>query len=132
MHRAHDLEKRQHLFLHRILQPLAPSQVGIFGSGNGLDVSKEAARAEKAIEAKWSSKPAYVPTDAPDDGSDTPSINFGPAPPLPPRKDAPPPYAPASSSSMTATAAGIQHPPRLPPRPQNLKQSVPQPMPGSL
>jgi hypothetical protein len=113
--RAHDLEKRQHLFAHHILQPLAPSQVGIFGSGNGLEITPDVVAAEKRIEAKWSSKPAYVPIEAQDDGEDTPTASAGP-PPLPPR-DAPPAYT-EGPASTSARPQPPQLPPRLPPRPK--------------
>ncbi|CAK9779990.1 hypothetical protein CC85DRAFT_283575 [Cutaneotrichosporon oleaginosum] len=114
---AHDLEKRQHLFAHHILQPLAPSQVGIFGSGNGLEITPEVVAAEKRIEAKWSARPAYIPPEIQDDGEDTPAINAGP-PPLPPR-DAPPAYSEVpASASASARRQPPQLPPRLPPRPK--------------
>ncbi|BEI99891.1 hypothetical protein CcaverHIS631_0409340 [Cutaneotrichosporon cavernicola] len=113
---AHDLEKRQHLFAHHILQPLPPSQVGIFGSGNGLEITPEVVEAEKRIEAKWSSRPAYIHPEAEDDGKDTPTFSAGP-PPLPPRRDAPPAYSETEASS-SARPQPPTLPPRLPPRPK--------------
>lgn len=71
--RAHDLEKRQHLFSHGVLKPSPPSRTGMFGSGTALDITPEVVRAEREIHAKWSHKPAYAPkTVEVEEGEDLP------------------------------------------------------------
>ena len=57
IHRAFDLEKRQHLFANGIIQPLQPHQVGFYGSGSVSDLGVDIQKAEDMIDAKFSSKP---------------------------------------------------------------------------
>lgn len=51
--RAFDLEKRQHLFHHRVLKPLPPNMVGLWGTGSIHDVNVDIQAAEAEIERKW-------------------------------------------------------------------------------
>ncbi|WVQ77005.1 hypothetical protein IAR50_006684 [Cryptococcus sp. DSM 104548] len=53
---AFDMEKRQHLFEHGIIQPLQPDQVGFYGMGQVDDVGIDIQRAEDELEKKWSLK----------------------------------------------------------------------------
>ncbi|ODN90207.1 hypothetical protein L198_06225 [Cryptococcus wingfieldii CBS 7118] len=53
---AFDMEKRQHLFAHNIIQPLLPSQVGFYGMGRVDDLGVDIQRAEDELEVKWSRK----------------------------------------------------------------------------
>jgi hypothetical protein len=103
-YRAHDLEKRQHLFGHGILQPLPPSRVGLFGSGSPADITPEVVKAEKGIEAQWSSRPAFQPVDH----------VYDPEVPEPDYPDQPPAYS--ASVAPGATNVTKRVPPPLPPR----------------
>ncbi|TYJ52735.1 hypothetical protein B9479_006669 [Cryptococcus floricola] len=53
---AFDMEKRQHLFAHNIIQPLLPSQVGFYGMGRVDDLGVDIQRAEDELEVQWSRK----------------------------------------------------------------------------
>ena len=50
------MEKRQHLFANRIISPLPPSQVGIFGMGRVTELDMQLQKAEDELEKKWSQK----------------------------------------------------------------------------
>lgn len=105
--RAHDLEKRQHLFGHGVLKPLPRDQVGLFGSGNGLDQTADVVRQENEIEAKWSARHIYQQQREAIQGGPEKNL-LAPAgdekklpPPLPPRspaKKVPPPLPPRQAA----------------------------------
>lgn len=129
--RAHDLEKRQHLFSHHILAPLPPNKVGVFGCGSPMDITPEVVKAEKEIEGQWSSRPAFQPADSVDDYSrpladypDTPpsyeevaaaGVGAGAKPVVPVVPGSLNAFA-ASSSGVPAGGATRRVPPALPPR----------------
>jgi hypothetical protein len=113
-YRAHDLEKRQHLFGHGIIAPLPPNRVGLFGCGSGRDITPAVVKAEKEIERKWSARPVYQPIDVVDDYSR----------PMGDYPDTPPTYDEATGSVGSASASAVPSgssaarrvPPALPPR----------------
>ena len=53
---AFDLEKRQHLFAHGVIKPLAPNETGFYGSGPFNDQGVNIQKAEDEIDAKFSLK----------------------------------------------------------------------------
>ncbi|TXT08713.1 hypothetical protein VHUM_02841 [Vanrija humicola] len=112
---AHDLEKRQHLFAHGVLQPLPPSRVGIFGTGSVLDMTHEVRRAGAEIEKRWSNAPVYAPTDEGDSEAPAPAA---PTPSAPtPGETPPPPYSAVAGGTPDGTRRRL--PPQLPPRPDS-------------
>lgn len=54
--RAFDMEKRQHLFANRIIQPLKPDQVGFYGMGLVNDLGIDIQGAEDEIDRRFSQK----------------------------------------------------------------------------
>jgi len=54
VHRAFDLEKRQHLFASNVMKPLKRDEAGVFGMGAVTDLGVDLRQAEEEIEKKWS------------------------------------------------------------------------------
>lgn len=127
MPRAHDLEKRQHLFAHGILQPLPPARVGIFGSGTPRDITTEVVVAEKQIEARWSTRPVFHPQVIERPDSEYPDV----APPSYEASAAGVAAAGAAAGSSTGKSSAIKVPPPLPARTSAATTStaVPPPLP---
>lgn len=138
--RAHDLEKRQHLFGHHVLKPLPPARTGMFGSGTALDITPEVVRQEREIHAKWSHRPAYAPVTIETEDVDDQPPSYEKSEIDSKRASA---EAPASSSAVSGvggpssvassvdaglTQAAQRIPPALPPR----KGKVEPHMPGGL